>query len=235
MSNVTNQTSREFVTWSLQTATRDDIIFIFVCAPVCIAGFFLCMVSAYVLASQEFKEKFFAYLRLECILMAIDLAIASARSLAPVYMCRTTIKTCPPQPNLFLVAIDTYIFAYLPSPIEAAALVADILASLTCLFMIKKKRNKLEQFIFDMNPNIFILSAFAFNAVMFGYQIFTNALLFSSEFIITNRIYFDLVAFSIRDGLFLTVLLILNLFIGWQVKNNFGRRISITEARYMTI
>lgn len=230
MSNQSNVSTPTYVPWSLQTATTDDFIFIFACAPVSIVGFFLCLSSAYVFFSSEFKEKLFGYLRIGCILMTIDLCITSFRSLAPTYMCRTTTKTCPVQTNMFPVVIDTYIFAYWPSGTEASALITDILAAVICLFMIKKDKNRLEKFIFDINPYKIMPIVYFFSALTFFYQVFTNRYLLYFEFVIQNRIYFDLVTYSIRDGVLLTILLVLNTLIGWQVRQSMKKKMTIVSG-----
>lgn len=228
---MSNSTAINYTIWSLQKATTDDIIFIFVCAPVSIFGCFLCLISAYFFSSEEFKEKLFRYLKIECILMAIDLSITSFRSLAPLYMCRTTTKTCPPQLSLFPVIIDTYIFAYVPSPVEACALAVDIFAALNCLFMVNQHQSWFQQFIVNLNPYIMLLTTATFFATMFFYQVFTNKYLFYIDFIIVNRKYFDIVTYSIRDGLLLAVLIVLNFMISLNVKKSLARKMTIQKEK----
>ena len=195
--NRTNSSSNSYIPWTLQTASKDDLIFIFACAPISILGVIFCASSVYILWSNEFKTSLFTYFRIECILMTVDLLITSIRSLAPIYMCRTTTKSnCPvPTGSLLPVVIDTYIFAYLPSPMEATALVTDIFAAIYCLIMIKPNRNRIEMFIFDVNPFLITAVVFILVALMFIYLCFTNVYLFHSNFVISNRIYFDLITF----------------------------------------
>ena len=229
--NSSNISSNVYVPWSLKTASIDDIILLFVCVPVSILGFIFCTASAFVLWRGDFKENLFVYLRIECILMAFDLFITSIKSLSPLYMCRTTSKSnCPViHWSSIPVVIDVIFFSYILSPTEAAALVSDIFAALYCLLMLNHNRNKLEQFIFNLNPFITIGVAYIILSIMFIYLCFVNVYLFHFDFVISNRIYFDLIAFSIRDGLFLFVLIVLNVIIAYKVKSSLKKKMEIVK------
>jgi hypothetical protein len=227
--NTSNSSLNGYVFWSLQTPSKDDLIYLFACLPISVLGCFFCLASVYVLRSSEFKENLFIYLRLECMLMALDLFITSIRSVSPVFMCRTSKSVCPVPTSSFPVIVDVVMFLYIPSPTEATALVTDIFAALNCLIMIHPNRNKLEQFIFNMNPFVTIGVAYFLLALMFIYQCFTNVYLIHSNFVISNRIYFDLIAFSIRDGLFLFILIILNVIIAWKVKSSLRKKMNIVR------
>ena len=218
--------------WSLRTASKDDLIYLFACLPISVLGIFFCASSAYVLWSSEFKESLYKYLRIECILMTLDLIIISFRSLAPVFMCRTVLKAnCPLPTSSFPVLIDVIIFFYLPSPTEATALVADIFSAINCMILLSSRtHNRLENFILELNPFITVLLTYLLFSLMFIYQCFTNVYIFHSDFIISNRIYFDIIAFSIRDGLFLTVLLVLYGIINFKVKSSLKKKMSIVSA-----
>ena len=223
--NSSNSSLNGYVAWSLETATNESLIYLFACVPISFLGFFFCIASVYVLWSDEFKENLFIYLRIECMLMALDLILAGFRSLFRGFACRTS--TCP-IPNTF-VQVLIVLFTYFPSPIEASALATDIFASLNCLIMLKPNRNKFEQFIFNLNPFVTIVFVFLTFSLIFIYQCFTNIDLYYLDFVISNQIYFDLIAFSIRDGLLLLILILLNVIIAWKVKSSLRKKMSIVK------
>jgi hypothetical protein len=201
----------------------DDLISIFGCLPISVLGFFFCIANAYILWSSKFKGNLFVYLRIECMLMAFDLLITSIRSLGPIYRSPTS--------NSFRAVAEVVFFVYLPSPTEGTALITDIFAALNCLIMLKTNRNRFEQFIFNMNPFVTIGVAYFLLSLMFIYQCFTNVYFFHSDFVISNRFYFDLIAFSIRDGLFLFILIVLNVIVAWKVKLSLRKKINtLNEA-----
>ena len=223
--NSSNLSWNSYIPFSLQTATNESLIYIFGCLPISVFGFFFCVASVYVLWSSEFKENLFIYLRIGCILMAIDLVTAVIRSILRGFICRT--QACP-IPNPFLQVL-LLLFAYFPSPIEASALVTDIFASFNCLIMLKHNRNKFEEFIFNLNPYVTIGVVYLIFSLVFIYQCFTNAFLFNLDFVISNKIYFDLITFSIRDGLLLLILIIFNIIIAIKVKLNLKKKIAIVK------
>ena len=214
--------------WSLPTASLDDSITLFGCLPISVLGVFFCLASVYILRSSEFKENLFVYLRIECMLMAFDLLITSIRSLGHLYMSPTS-KSVYPATNSFRAAVEMVLFFYIPSPTEATALITDIFAALNCLIMLKTNRNKFEQFIFKMNPFITIFVAYLLLSLMFIYHFFTDVNLFNSDFANSNRFYFDMIAFSIRDGLFLFILIVLNVIIAFKVKLSLKKKMEIVK------
>ena len=224
--NSSNSSSNSYIPWSLQTATYDSLIYIFGCLPISALGFVFCVASVYVLWRSEFKENLFIYLRIECILMAFDTFLSTIRSPLRGFLCRTS--ACP-VPNPFVQVLLVF-FTYFPSPTEASALVTDIFASFNCLIMLKHNRNKFEEFIFNLNPFVTVLVVYLIFSLIFIYQCFTNTNLFYLDFVISNRIYFDLITFSIRDGLLVSILIILNVIIAFKVKSNLKKKMAIVKV-----
>ena len=136
-----NSSNSSSNSWSLETASNEALIYIFGCLPISLLGFFFCVASVYVLWSSEFKENIFIYLRIGCVLMALDLVTAVIRSILRGFICRTPPCTTPNP----LLQVSLQLFAYFPSSIEATALFTDILAAFNIFIMLKTNRNKFEQ------------------------------------------------------------------------------------------
>ena len=223
--NSSNSSPNGYIDWSLQTASNEDLIYLFGCLPISVIGIFFCLASVYVLTSSEFKENLFIYLKIECMLMALDLLLAAIRSLSRAFICRTSYCPIPTTSvQVFIVVLQ-----YIPSPTEASALVTDIFASYNCLIMLKPNRNKFEQIIYNLNPFATIGVTYLIFSLIFIYQCFTNVYLFYLDFVISNRIYFELITFVIRDGLFLSILIILNVMIAFKVKSSLKKKMAIVK------
>ena len=220
-----NSSNSSSYVWSLKTATNESLIYIFGCLPISVFGFFFCVASVYVLWSSEFKENLFIYLRIECIIMSFDLLLSTIRSPLRGFLCRTSDCLLP---NPF-VQVLIILLIYFPSPTEATAIITDIFASLNCLIMLKPNRNKFEQIIFNLNPFVTIVVAYLIFSLIYVYQCFTSLFLFHFDFVISNQIYFDLITFSIRDGLLVLILIILNVIIAIKVKSNLKKKIAIVR------
>lgn len=220
----TNQSYDSTSCYNLRLRNLDDMVFIYACSPVCFLGFFLCLSSAYIFSRADFKENFFAYLKIECVLMTIDLAINFLVSFAALYLC--SCDECSYQMKVFTDVISQYLLIFLPSPIEATALVADIFAALNCLFMLRKQQKR--QLISKLNPHLTMLIVFILFSLVFSYQL-VSKIVSRIDFIIDNENYFNLITFTIRDGLILGILLISNVLLGWQVRKNLKKKLTIVE------
>ena len=222
-----NQTNQSYDSQScnnLRLRNLDDIIFIYACSPVCFLGFFLCLSSAYIFSRADFKENFFAYLKIECVLMTIDLAVNFLLSFSALYLC--SCEECSYQMKVFTDVISQYLLIFLPSPIEATALVADIFAALNCLCMVRKQQK--QQLISKLNPHLTMIAVFVLFSLVFSYQL-VSKIVSRIDFIIDNENYFNLITFTIRDGLVLVILLISNVLLGWQVRKNLKKKLTIVE------
>ena len=214
--------------FSLETITPSDLMMLFVCSPICIVGFFLSLFSSYILSRAEFKsEKLFAYIKLECILMTIDFAVVAFRSLSLLYMCISPI--CPLTNSLFLNILKNYVCIFLPSPLEATVLFADVFASLSCLTMLKQNKNKFEQLIFDIEPHLIVTIGFLLFFLMFLFQ--PLALLHQIDFFLRFDAQFEITAFVVRDGILLGILIILNVVMVRFVRSNLKRKLSIAADK----
>jgi hypothetical protein len=95
--------------------------------------------------------------------------------------------------------------------------------------MIKPNRNKFEQIIFNLNPFVTIVVAYLIFSLIYVYQCFTSLFLFHFDFVISNQICFDLITFSIRDGLLVLILIILNVIIAFKFKSNLKKKMAIVK------
>lgn len=213
--------------WGFKGLLLNNFINIFVSTPICFIGLILCLTSVYILSREEFKEKFFVYLKIECVLMAVNLFIKPFDNLSSLYFC--SCDYCPFWSRVFTDVSFAYFCTFLSSPIEATALVSDIFAAMSCLLMITQCRCKFATFLNNLNPYIAILVTFMLFSILFSYQIFTSVYTFHSDFITLNVVYFDLITFSIRDGFCLAVLLLLNCYIGWKVKSSFRKKMDLVD------
>lgn len=206
--------------WPLQ-----NVIFVYLCAPTCLVGVFLCASSAYVWHCADFKETLFVYLKLESILMSLNLATKFFNSLSSIYFC----VWCTPGQVIACSILETYVFTFVPSILEATVLLTDLFVALSFLPMFTSDHNRLQKIFMHTNPNLAVTVAFASCVIMFSYQLFKNSKIFHINFIVQNIAYFDIITFSIRDGLFLVLLLITNGLIAYKAKRNLKKKMHIVN------
>lgn len=206
--------------------TLDEAILVYGNTPLGVLGFVLHLLIVWIFSADEFKEKPIVYLKIGCFLSAIDLFIITFRSLSTSYICIA--PDCAPL-DVKTAIFKTLIFVYLPSPIEASILVAEIFTVFSRLAQLKlKNRSGFHLYVLKSNPYRAILIAFAFFSILFSYQIFSQPHLFYINFFAKHRRSFSILMFAIRDGFLLVVLVILNIKIGIRVNNSMKRKMSIS-------
>lgn len=206
--------------WPLQ-----NFIFVYLCAPTCLVGVFLCASCAFVWHSADLKETLFVYLKLESILMSLNLATKFFNSLSSIYFC----VWCTPGQLVACSILETYMFTFVPSILEATVLLTDLFVALSFLPMFSNDHNRFQKIFMHANPNLAVAVAFASCVMMFSYQLFKNSKIFHIDFIVQNATYLDIITFSIRDGLFLVLLLVTNGLISWKANKNLKKKMHIVN------
>lgn len=221
--------NRTVLEWMPRNFTIDDIISVYANAPLCILGTIMCLITGLVLSSDDFKEKPFAYIKIECFLMAFDLAIVTLRSSLSFIMCMQLNSKCGSTPTSRLeIILKVVVFTYLPSPIEASVLVANIIAVTSRLIQLKQKNpSGVLSLVLNTKPHRVMIISFALFAFIFSYQILSNPDLFQIEIFHRNSRVLNIVTFAIRDGLLLLILIFLNVSICCLVKTNMRRKVNL--------
>lgn len=215
-------------------SSLDQVITIYVNIPMSALGFLMHLVIVWVFShNNEFKEQPIKYLRIDCLLIAIDMVIITLRSIASNFMCIH--PSCSPELNSSLneSLIRTLVFVYLPSPLEASALVAEICTVLSRLAQFKPKYRGtgLHFYILNAHPYRVILITFVFFAILFSYQIFAEPDLFHIDFFLKHARSLSILTFAIRDGFFLLVLILLNVKIAKRVNSSMRKKMNMIGSR----
>lgn len=224
---MSNRTTLKWKSNDLTSLTLDEAISLYANTPLCIIGVVLCFISALVLSNQKFKEKSYLYIKIQCYLMASDLAILAFRSIVLLFVCFHPNYDCF-RIDLPITILKIFIFMYLPSLIEASILVASIMAILTRLVQLKlKKRKGLLIFVLNAKPHRVILSSFAVFGVLFSYQLFLNPRLLHIDFFRRNIQGLSIITFAIRDCLLLAILIVLNIMIWLRIRTSMQKKINM--------
>lgn len=222
-----NRTKLKWKSNDLTSLTLDEAISLYANTPLCIIGIVLCIVSALVLSNKKFKEKSYQYIKIQCYLMASDLAIVAFRSIISLFVCFNPNFDCfginPP-----ITMVKVFVFMYLPSLIEASILVASIMAVLIRFVQLKlKKRKGLLIFVLSAKPHRVIISSFAVFGLLFSYQLFFNTNLFHIDFFHRNIQGLSIMTFAIRDCLLLAILIVINIMTWLRIRTSMQKKVNM--------
>lgn len=211
------------IEWIPRKLTFDETIIFFVGTPLGTLGFTLRLLIIQVFSSVEFNHKALLYVKIGSIFVALNLIIMTLRSISTNFMCMSYFCRSLTRNQMIL---RTYVFNYLPSPLEASALVAQIFASFLYLGQSNRKYITL-----NSNPNRIMLTTFVVFAILFSYQLFSEPLLFNFEFITKHIHFFSLLTFTIRDFLMLVILIVLNVKVKLHMKKSMERKVRVLGNR----
>lgn len=217
------------IEWTPKNLTLEDAIIVYACVPLGIVGFALRLVIIWVFSSSVFKDKSTVYLKISCVFVSMSLFLITIRSIATYYMCMSPL--CQ-ELNLNQTILKTYVFIYLPSPIEASALSAQIFALHSHLAQSKlKKPTGLRLRFLNSNPYRVMLITFVTFAILFSYQFLCNPLLFDFKFFRQHFKLLSILTFTIRDFVLLAILMALLLKIKANMKKSMDKKVRIMGSR----
>lgn len=198
----------------------ENTILFYGCGPLATIGVITCLISALIFNSSKFTGKrLFSYLKFESIFMLIDLATGLI-----ILLVRP--NQTPKSPSLLSQIITKLLYYYIGNIVEMCALFSNIFVAVSCLIMLDnqqvKNKNRVLNFFIKSQPKFITLTSVLFASIIFVYEPFVSGVdgLFVIWFFKLNMKMeiFDLISFSICDGLLVLVLLVVNCLIAYKIK-----------------
>nr|QVK45835.1 G protein-coupled receptor [Proales similis] len=234
-----NQTNVSNVEIANQTITGYDLddfsesnaTFVFSCLVIGSLGFVFNLICYLVLLAGNFKETIYKYLRVEALLIAVNLFNSSLRI---VYYYRRNL----PSLEWLILAHKIYCLTYAASFLEMTAFLSHILSALDFYLLVSnyKQRSKVFQCIEHYRTIcsfILISSALAYLFQCFEYEIQaapisdqdSSLLIVTTDFHQSRvKIVIEIVVALVRDGLNLIILIVLNALIYFKVSRSISRK-----------
>lgn len=195
---------------NITQTTLNHLIFLYACSPTATIGLLLTSISFIVFSNAQFKnQRLFSYFKLDTLFMLADLAI---KSLYPIlYNPKSSLLTS----QIYLI----YLHGYMSSILEICQIGANIFAAFSCLSMLENnsKTHPYLNYLTNLRPLNVTLTWFALATLLFAHQALSNDLLAVESFTV-NFHFFSLVAFVIRDGVCVLVLIVLNCLIAKKTR-----------------
>lgn len=212
--------------------TANDIIFLYACGPVAVAGFLLCLLSTIIFSHSEFKsQNLFVYFRFECAFMTLNLLIKILFTISN----NNQFRVAP----LFSAILYVYLNGYVSSVLETCVTLSNIFSSTCCLSAMtagatNSLLNSTIKYVAGLNPYFVMIVSVLAAALLFIYSIFTieyspRNVTFVIEFFKANHTYFDSVAFTTRDIVLLLLLISLNVLIAIRIRRKFGKKMLVSK------
>lgn len=214
--------------------STNDIIFLYVCGPVAVVGFLLSILSAFIFSSDHFKltnhPNLFAYLRIECTFMAVNLFIKIIFAITNNNKWKYIAET------LFAKIVYTYLNGYLSSILETCVTVSNILSTVCCLAMLEQTPKGAIKFVSSQRPFFVMALVFIVSGFIFIYIIFYTeashkgpSVTLTLEFFKSTHSIFDSIAFTVRDVVLLFVLIILNVLMVVRIRRILSKKMEIVS------
>lgn len=212
-------------------------IYTFACGPVTAIGFILCLICILIFSSAEFKDqKLFTYLKFECLFMLIDNFICF---LPAIFTDTFDSSISKFNETLLSKVINLYLYYFLASVLEFCALLSSIFVALSCYAMLHSLNQSGNRgcfaFLATLSPYKTTLFGFIISIIVFIYQPFCGHIQSSEnvqnnfitiDFFESNLQIFELVTFTIRDGLLLAILLTIDCLLVVKIKKNLNHKMS---------
>jgi hypothetical protein len=221
-----------------------NFYFLFLCPIFGSIGFLLCSISIFIFSQEEFKEKLYSYLRMECLFMGLNLLTQAFR---PIVFCDFY---CTISKSLPACALFIYGLVYLVGIYEMCTLFFSFNSALHVYCLINSN-NRLLSRILDIQPSYktatLLILAFGlglYSFVLFQYEIVyvdARSLLSSfnvsasesnetqnriyrvkmTEFYFSNvRAYIEIAAMIVRDGVGITLNISINILLFASFRRN---------------
>lgn len=213
----------------------EDPIYIYACPIVGLLGCILNILTLIIFLDKQFKENLYRFLRIESIYIIINLFITCLR---PLYFCKSKWLSKYFATQLYYI----YLLFYLASVLEMTALLTHVLATFDFYALISNIKIKCLSFlekkiIFKLN----VVGTFLLSCLMYSYQLFMFDMVSYqilevdlNQTVINQRIIYEskpnefynksifkkaieMFVSIYRDGILLSVLIILNILIYFQV------------------
>jgi hypothetical protein len=199
-------------------------------------GLWLCIACFSILNKDDFKEKFFKYSKIEAFFMSLNLFITVVQ---PIVKCKNLGISYSYMAQIYLI----YFIKYGRSICEMVAFWANIMAGLSCYYFLNNRRSciKLKQHSWKLvSCVIFVLSSCLFSYKLFQWNIvsyeddsnkftvqksnFTNSKLNS---------FMEIFAMTMRDGLGVIFLLILNVLLLFKINQVMRTKIHLLKFNFL--
>lgn len=210
---------------------KNDLFFTYICPILGICGFILHSLSFMIYSNCKFKEMLYKYLKMESLNVLLNLLITTIK---PIYYCHT----CSVSKTYFAQIYFIALIVYGPSILELSAILNRNLSTLCCLMILRNKINRLKIVLLINYYKIINLIIWFISSLIFFYQIFEYKIIIinpnetnkiykieKSQFSnTTTKLVLELNAFIFRDGLNLTILIVLNILIFVCFKNDLSKK-----------
>lgn len=225
-STITEETLNENI------ENKNDLFFTYLCPILGICGFVLHSLSFMVYSNSKFKEMLYKYLKMESLNVLLDLLITAIK---PIYYCRT----CNVSKTYFVQIYFIALIVYVPSILELSAILNRNLSTICCLMILRKNIKKIRLLLVIDYYKIINLIIWFISSLIFVYQVFEYKIVNINHPNGLDKIYkieksqfsnttiksvLELTAFIFRDGLNLTILIILNILIFICFKNDLSKK-----------
>jgi hypothetical protein len=211
--------------------------FVFVNPAICPLTLLVNLFSFFIFSHAEFKhEELFIYLKLQALCICVDMVISMFTPMYTVFQW-TTARSLLPR------LIDSYGFYYLTNVVEKTELALTIMAAFSCYRMLNSLSTT--RAVSVLRP--YVISAFLIVLLVIttSHQIFyfdlvpyydttNNSTLykrFQSSFSQTQTYkILDVLSFTLNNGLFLIILIVLDLAILKKLRESMNRKIKINTG-----
>jgi hypothetical protein len=231
--NLTNFTNNLTGNQKYENGFSAKFVYLFVVSLASVCCIIFTCTNVTVFSNQQFKEKLFAYLKLESIFITLDLIIMAV---FPMY----DFTASDVSRSLFACVYHKYGKIYLASILEMSAIISSIFASINCLVLIDSQSNNyLFKLANSFNPYLVALLEIVFSAVIFLYQLFQHDIVEKemgkyfdapTDFSRTQLSYIlELSTFILRDVVLVIVLILINVLMVIEVKKSLNKKLEITS------
>jgi len=203
LNNTSNYSLDEYIPWDDSVVNRLTIFLSIIS---------LCLSTISLIVLIDFKEKLFAYLKIEQIWIILNTFINSFNLIFWIWKQLEHTILWPIFFKFFQV--------YMASTCELCAFVCTIISAIIFMSIIDKKW---DFYVLKLSPYIIILIIALLSFALFSFQLFQFDIKFySSHYIVVKNMknffsttfkVIEVTAFTIRDGIFLILLFVLNYFL----------------------
>ena len=230
--NQTSYTQNDFDTKWIDVDLELDYVYLIVIPLISLFGFILNIIIIIIFSNKSFKEIMYKYLKMESIFICINLTIQMLR---PVYFYKLSWFS---RSQISLI-YNEYLLNYMVSCLEMTAFILHILAIIDYYLLASNLNQKFKIFYkfsyIKISISIIIITMICFIFLCFEYSIEQKFVVEvnRTNHVINDKIIYiykdtefrktvlfkiiELTVFSIRDGVLLIILIILNILIYFQV------------------
>lgn len=208
----------------------DDLLLIFACTPVSLFGLVASIVSLWVFIECKFKETVFEYLKIEMVIISVDLLIGT---LTPIHAC----ETCSVSKTIVARIVYQYFFIFASVTLERSCLTLKLFEAYETLKVLNDSRSKHP----TVKPYIVTCISIGFFAFVTSYQLFAfsvtkmDAGVYSSkptEFYSSHAYHIlDLTSFTVTCGVSLVVLITIDVRIMLKMRANMSIKMKILNYK----